>query len=352
MMAQLGAGIGKAMDERKAMKAEVKATKDLLSNPVMQQFAGTMGISPEQLEDMKTRFEDGSLSEQAAVARSVNQTLGMVMQVGGQVMSRVPKPEGPQPRMVPKDQIGNYIKSAKEAGFDYTIAGYDKQGNAYITKESPMGSAPSVTVNTGDRLTAKLQEKKYESLITRRDETIQPAVDSVPHLMAMEELLGVMDEEGGIIAGSLAKQELAVKAFANRLGANFEDVEKTQAYVGLSAKRIAEVIKAFGSGTGLSDADREFAAKAAAGDITMDRKALKRLIDLGKKGMEVAHQNYMDDVERSFGGEGQEWAKQSLWVPSLNFNAMPSDIAPIPSTNVPEAEDAGGDDDFLNFIMQ
>ena len=89
-LASLGASVGKAMDQRKAMKAEVKATKDLLSNPVMQQFAGTMGISPEQLEDMKTRFEDGSLSEQAAVARSVNRTLGMVMQVGGNVMSQKP----------------------------------------------------------------------------------------------------------------------------------------------------------------------------------------------------------------------------------------------------------------------
>jgi hypothetical protein len=57
----------------------------------------------------------------------------------------------------------------------------------------------------------------------------------------------------------------------------------SQAYVALMAQNTAKIIKQFGAGTGLSDADREYAAKAAAGQITLDEKAIRRVLDINDR---------------------------------------------------------------------
>lgn len=57
----------------------------------------------------------------------------------------------------------------------------------------------------------------------------------------------------------------------------------SQAYVALMAQNTGKIIKQFGAGTGLSDADREYAAKAAAGQITLDEKAIRRVLDINDR---------------------------------------------------------------------
>ena len=97
---------------------------------------------------------------------------------------------------------------------------------------------------------------------------------------------------------------------------DFTDVARTQEYIGNSVNLVGQVIKQFGAGTGLSDADREFAEKAAAGDITMDRAALQRLVSIAKKVSEFKINLYNERVRRTFSGDDQEskFALNSLLV--------------------------------------
>jgi hypothetical protein len=48
------------------------------------------------------------------------------------------------------------------------------------------------------------------------------------------------------------------------------------------AQNVGKIIKQFGSGTGLSDADREYATKMAAGLITLDEKSLRKILDINE----------------------------------------------------------------------
>jgi hypothetical protein len=61
-----------------------------------------------------------------------------------------------------------------------------------------------------------------------------------------------------------------------------DSVANTQAYGALMARQTAEIIKSFGAGTGLSDADREYALKAAGGNVRMDKESLKRIVNINE----------------------------------------------------------------------
>lgn len=62
-----------------------------------------------------------------------------------------------------------------------------------------------------------------------------------------------------------------------------DSVANTQAYVSLMASNVAKHIKEFGAGTGLSDADREYATKMAGGDITVSEKSIRKILDLNER---------------------------------------------------------------------
>ena len=64
--------------------------------------------------------------------------------------------------------------------------------------------------------------------------------------------------------------------------------------------RQVDIIKAFGAGTGLSDADREYALKAAAGDITMTEESLRRIIYLNEIASRTLILKHNDQITPKF----------------------------------------------------
>jgi len=57
----------------------------------------------------------------------------------------------------------------------------------------------------------------------------------------------------------------------------------SQAYAAAMGQNTAKLIKQFGAGTGLSDGDRKYAEKIAAGQITMDEKAIRKILDINDR---------------------------------------------------------------------
>jgi len=112
---------------------------------------------------------------------------------------------------------------------------------------------------------------------------------TISTLNNIAEVLPLTDE---MITGATAQPELFVRRIRSELseflGINSNDpaLQNTEAYIALAAPRVAEIIKNFGSGTGLSDADRDFANKAAAGDIAMTAASLQRILKILKKAGE------------------------------------------------------------------
>lgn len=134
-------------------------------------------------------------------------------------------------------------------------------------------------------------EKLAEAGVKRYDELATSADDATKVINNITEVMPNVDQ---MITGKLANAEVFVRsarsAIAAAVGLDPSDpkLENTQTFAALAAPRVATIIKDYGAGTGLSDADREFATIAAGGDITNTANALKNILRIIK-----------DDAERT-----------------------------------------------------
>ena len=72
----------------------------------------------------------------------------------------------------------------------------------------------------------------------------------------------------------------------------------SQAYAAAMGANVGQLIKQFGAGTGLSDADREFAMQMAGGKITLTESALRKILDINDK----AANRVIDAHNKTYGG--------------------------------------------------
>jgi hypothetical protein len=82
------------------------------------------------------------------------------------------------------------------------------------------------------------------------------------------------------------------------IDAGFADASaNSQAFAANMAGNVGKLIKQFGAGTGLSDADREFAKDMAGGRIALDAKAINRILDINEKAARNTVTRHNKDVE-------------------------------------------------------
>jgi hypothetical protein len=91
--------------------------------------------------------------------------------------------------------------------------------------------------------------------------------------------------KSGIITGFGADFLTGLGAALNQAGISFaeDSVANTQAFTANMAANVGRIIKQFGAGTGLSNADREYAEKMAGGKVTLDRKSIERILDINER---------------------------------------------------------------------
>ena len=98
-----------------------------------------------------------------------------------------------------------------------------------------------------------------------------------------------------MFTGAGAELKLNISRYTRAFGVDVVDpstIADTEAYVAESGRRVAQYITNLGAGTGLSDADREYAQKVVAGNITVDSTALKRLLGVIKQNAQRTISNY------------------------------------------------------------
>jgi hypothetical protein len=108
--------------------------------------------------------------------------------------------------------------------------------------------------------------------------TLQTSADAASRQLSSIARLKPLVDDPGFISGTLGDARLTV---AKALG--LPGVEATQTYFAGVGDQVAERIKAFGAGTGLSDADREFAKQIAAGSIELTPASIKRIIRINEQ---------------------------------------------------------------------
>jgi hypothetical protein len=133
------------------------------------------------------------------------------------------------------------------------------------------------------------QEKEFEKALGKGQAdkvlTSKASAEDAAQILATNKVAKDLLDKG-MITGTGADFFVGLNKALNKAGIDFGGADaaaNSQAYGGLMATNTAKIIKNFGAGTGLSDADRAYALKAAAGDINMDEKAIRRLIDINSR---------------------------------------------------------------------
>lgn len=151
------------------------------------------------------------------------------------------------------------------------------------TSRDKINPVLSSVLKSGERAGINLSDSVAEGL---------PEAQQLVHTVANgERALELINE--GIRTGSFVDtRQGASRFFADIMGIEQEQIAETDEFKGLAGAFVAEQIKAFGAGTGLSDADREFAKGIVGGDIGMDAEAIKRLVTIQNKINKGKIKNY------------------------------------------------------------
>ena len=123
------------------------------------------------------------------------------------------------------------------------------------------------------------------------------ARDAVKSIENSQQAYDLLDK--GIITGTGADFMLNVTKALHQAGLIDSDkIASTEAFVASRAQEVGRIIKQFGSGTGLSDADREYAAKIAGGTIKLDEKSIKEILNFNDRVTRTIIKEYNKDAEK------------------------------------------------------
>lgn len=146
----------------------------------------------------------------------------------------------------------------------------------------------------GIKLSETIGKGAGEGLIKKRE----TAEDANLTLYANSEARNLLDS--GIITGKGADFFREFGKGLQQAGINVAEdpIANTEAYVALRAQEVGRMIKAFGAGTGLSDADREYAEKAAAGKISLTEESLRKILEISDKQARHSIKVYRSELEK------------------------------------------------------
>lgn len=179
------------------------------------------------------------------------------------------------------DEIKEY-NLAKKQGFDGSFFEY-KTG---LKK----AGAQNITTNVGGG--------SDKQIFDTMDESAKAARTTAQGLTGLREARNAI--QGGVITGAGADAKLALQKVGASLGVvDPTKIVNTETFRSAIAPQVASVLKSTVGTTNISNTDREFAEKAAGGNINLDEKSISRLLDVMERassGQLEAHQKRLEKV--------------------------------------------------------
>jgi len=213
-------------------------------------------------------------------------------------------PKGVPPTSAQKDAEA-IIRSEIQSG---TLSPTD--ANAIARRRSELilkfSGPPTTTIKTGDDISEKLVA---ERLFQDRD-TAMAAQRALPAYDEAEKIL----KSNKAYTGTFAEAKLGIAKALAPFGINQDTAENTEVLRAQLAIPVFSLVKQLGSGAGISNADREYAEKAAGGKITLNPQAILRLTEIGRRASNLAITNYKKRLDRVYpeGEEGSSRLRRSL----------------------------------------
>jgi hypothetical protein len=177
-----------------------------------------------------------------------------------------------------------------------------------------------ISNKVGEKGMTKLAEKMAENIVSRRADVVD-AANGLQTIAQAENLI-----DAGVITGTGAEFLLNAGKALQRIGVKVDDdaISNTEAYTALMGKEVGSLIRMFGSGTGLSDADRQYAEKIAGGKISVNEKSLRRILAMNKKARVNLIKNYNREARQAMSRPGADQLPFDLVVPYEESSVTPS----------------------------
>ena len=121
----------------------------------------------------------------------------------------------------------------------------------------------------------------------------QEASDTLAENTRAQQLL-----DGGIFTGLGADAIVEVARVGSFFGIDSPTLQNTQAFALERFAKVADIIQAYGAGTGLSDADREFAL-AQAGQPTFEKATLERMLRIERQVAQFQLEKAREMIDKS-----------------------------------------------------
>lgn len=219
-------------------------------------------------------------------------------------------------QLVQKDSTGGF-KTALDARDQFGAVGtvgYGADGRPIAgqlntktneAKFAPGGINVDTTLKAGNAFGVELSKKRAEILAKSYDNALAAtkAIESIGS--------AGQDLEAGIKSGAAAPVSLAMAKWGKALGMQgvTPEIANTESFRANMARETMQLVKNLGSGTAISNTDREFAEKASGGDITLDDRAMLRLMNIAKAAsgnVMVEHNRLLDASKDATGALPQD----------------------------------------------
>ena len=179
---------------------------------------------------------------------------------------------------------------AKSQGFQGTLPEYQQQ----LRK----AGAASVTVGGGS------DKQVFDAVATSADAARAAATG----MNSIREARAAVT--GGGIFGAGADARLGLQKIGALVGvADPAKIQNTETFRAAIAPQVAALMKATVGSTQISNADREFAEKAAGGAISLDQGTIARLLDVMERGNAAVLQRHQGVLDRVYPG-GQTFDRE------------------------------------------
>lgn len=156
-----------------------------------------------------------------------------------------------------------------------------------LTPDMKNARAAGMSVrNFLDRSDANMAERDIitKSILPKLDKSQEAATAARDEIQAINQAREQLDMPGGIFSGSAADVRLRMAKIAEFIGVpNSDKIANTEAFGSAIGKRVLSIVKGLGAGAGISNADREFAAAMGGGNIKLDERSIRRILDIGER---------------------------------------------------------------------
>jgi hypothetical protein len=146
--------------------------------------------------------------------------------------------------------------------------------------------------------------------------------------------------KSGAITGTGADFFVGFNNALKQAGIDFgyaDAAANSQAYAAAMGANVGRIIKQFGAGTGLSDADRDYAAQMAGGKINLTEAALRKILDINDKAANRVIDLHNKNVSGIKTNIPLTVDKPTFTQQKSAVDQIPGQSRPAPAATIPQA---------------